>query len=51
MPLAERAAYGVLDIEPVDPWAGGYAWTAVDGSVAIEGVLTQLAGDVAWARR
>jgi len=24
-----------LDIEPVDPHAGGYTWTAVDGSVAI----------------
>jgi len=48
VPLAERAAYGDadpvserpgyvvgLDIEPVDPRAGGYSWTAVDGSVAI----------------
>jgi len=37
VPLAERAAYGVvaLDIEAVDPHAGGYAWTAVGGSVAI----------------
>ena len=34
-PLAERADYGVLDIEPVDPRAGGYVWTAVDGSLAI----------------
>lgn len=24
-----------LDIEPVDPWAGGYIWTAADGSLAI----------------
>jgi len=40
IPLAERAGCGVLDIEPVDPWAGGYAWTAVDGYVAIEDVLT-----------
>jgi len=48
IPLAERAAYGdavpvserpgyvvALDIEPVDPYAGGYSWTAMDGSVAI----------------
>jgi hypothetical protein len=34
-PLAERAGHGVLDIEAVDPWAGGYTWTAVDGSLAI----------------
>ncbi len=48
IPLAERAAYGgaipasespdyvlPLDIEPVDPSAGGYAWTASDGSLLI----------------
>jgi hypothetical protein len=32
-PLAERAV--TLDIEPVDPRAGGYVWTAVDGGVAL----------------
>jgi hypothetical protein len=25
----------LLDLEPVDPFAGGYVWTAVDGSLAI----------------
>ncbi len=35
LPLAERAAYAVLDIEPGDPRAGGYVWTAVDGGVAM----------------
>jgi hypothetical protein len=35
-PLAERAVnFAPLDIEPVDPRAGGYTWTAEDGSVAI----------------
>jgi hypothetical protein len=29
------AGVAVLDIEPLDPRAGGYAWTAVDGSVSI----------------
>jgi len=33
--LAARVAYGRLDIEPADPRAGGYVWTAVDGSLAI----------------
>ena len=34
--VSERPDYAAaLDIETVDPRAGGYAWTAVDGSVAI----------------
>jgi hypothetical protein len=34
--VSERPVYVVaLDIEPLDPHAGGYTWTAVDGSVAI----------------
>ena len=33
--LAERAVRGRLDIEPVDSRAGGYTWTAVDGSLAV----------------
>jgi hypothetical protein len=35
-PVSERPGYVVaLDIEPVDPRAGGYTWTAVDGNLLI----------------
>jgi hypothetical protein len=34
-PVSERPGYVVLDLEAVDPRAGGYVWTAVDGSLAI----------------
>jgi hypothetical protein len=36
-----------LDIEPVDPRAGGYTWTAVDGSVASRAGRDQLFADLA----
>jgi len=45
----DAAAPGVtpLDIEPVDPHAGGYTWTAVDGSVASRAGRDQLFADSA----
>ena len=33
-----------MDIEPVDPRAGGYTWTDADGSVLIQPAQRTLAG-------
>jgi hypothetical protein len=39
-PVAAASVIAALDIEPVDPRAGGYTWTAIDGSLLIGAVLS-----------
>jgi len=46
LPVSERPDYVVaLDLEPVDPRAGGYFWTACDGSLLIGSALPMPTGD------